>query len=70
MEVAKKGIYPELSAEMARHGEKYQELCVVLGIGKAAFSKKISGETEWKIKEIKALCNHYKKPFEILFSER
>jgi hypothetical protein len=66
MEV-KKIVYPNLKAEMARHGETSAILGELLNISQVSVRRKLSGNKEWKINEIVTICDHYKMGFEELF---
>ena len=59
--------YPNLKAEMARHGESQEKLAKIIGITQQTFSRKMLGINEWTIGEIEAICEHYKKDYYQLF---
>lgn len=59
--------YPNLLAEMAKHGETGRKLSLLLNITEAQFSRKINGLTKWNLKEVDKLLEHYKKTYEELF---
>lgn len=63
----KKVKYPELVAEMARHGEKQKDLADLLEITYSSVSRRLSGKKEWSISEIDKLCGHYDKDYYELF---
>lgn len=64
----KKVPYPELAAEIAKSGELQSDIAKLLSIGQATACRKINGQTDWTLSEIKILCTHYKKSFEDLFT--
>lgn len=59
--------YPELLAEMGRRGESQKCLAVLLQLNQATISRKLSGESDWTITEIKKVCDYYNKDFYQLF---
>jgi len=63
----KKIVYPNLEAEMARHGESTVALAKLLNLSQVSVWRKLSGICEWKVNEAVTLCNHYKMEFEELF---
>lgn len=62
-------LYPHLLAEIAKNGELQKDIAELLSIGTSTVCRKIKGQADWTISEIKTLCRHYGKPFEVLFSE-
>ena len=67
MDAVKKVLYPNLRAEMARRGDKLQDLADLFNTSLPSINRRLSGEIVWDINEINALCNRYNVPFEILF---
>lgn len=67
MEMVKKVFYPNLRAEMARHGDTLETLAKELDISVSSLSRRLSGEIGWSIDEANILCKRYQTPFEILF---
>ena len=63
----KKVLFPELEAEMARHGEKQDALAELLGCSRGVISKRLNGVTQWTIHEVDVICQHYGKSYEELF---
>lgn len=61
--------YPGLVAVMASRGDTHASLADVLDISTSAVSRRISGEVEWSLGEIRTICNHYKKSYYELFDE-
>lgn len=59
--------YPELEAEMAKRGDSQKDLADKLQLNAASVSRRLSGEKEWKITEIKKVCEIYNKTFCELF---
>jgi len=59
--------YPELVAEMARHGEERKDLAKYLDIAYHALWRRMIGKTEWTNSEIQKVCEHYGKSYEELF---
>lgn len=59
--------YPNLLAEMARHGEKQKEIGKLLGVTAATVCRKLSGQIDWSFGEVDILCEHYNKDYYYLF---
>ena len=60
--------YPNLRAEMARHGDTLDDIGKLLDMGVSSVGRRLSAETEWSISEINILCKHYEMPYEVLFA--
>lgn len=67
MEQVKTVRYPNLVAEMARHGDNYATLSELLKMSIPAVSRRINGLVEWSKSEIDCLCGHYGKDYNYLF---
>lgn len=65
----KRVMYPGLVAVMASRGETHASLGKVLNLSTSAVTRRISGETEWSLGEIRTICNHYRKSYYELFDE-
>lgn len=65
----KKILYPNLVAEMARHGESQRDLGAMLGLPHESICRRLSGKIEWSISEIDKLCEHYEKNYHELFKK-
>lgn len=59
--------FPEIVAEMARHGERYGELAKKIGMSYNSLWRRLAGKTEWTIDEINKVCEIYGKSYEELF---
>ena len=59
--------YSEIIKKILERRETQIEVSQMLGITVIAFRKKLDGKTEWKISEIKMLCEHFKTGFNKLF---
>lgn len=59
---------PGLRAEMARFGDNAETLSKVLNISVDSVRRRLRGEYEFDINEIRILMNRYGKTFEELFS--
>ena len=55
---------------MAKKGENQKDVADLLYVSTSAVNRKIRGLTDWTITEIHFLCDHYEKPFEVLFKEK
>lgn len=65
----KKIEYPELLAEMARHGDTQKAIAKLLELSIPSFSRRLSGEVDWSISDIEKLCKHYNKDYYELFKK-
>lgn len=65
----KKKKYPNLAAEMAKHGDTQAKIGKLLGITHPAISRRLSGEVDWSISEIEKICELYGKDFYELFKK-
>lgn len=59
--------YPGLASIMASHGDTQTSLAGTLGISVSAVNRRMSGEVEWSLGEIKAICEYYEKSYYELF---
>lgn len=66
---AKKNTYPNLRAEMTRHGETVGDLAAVLGISLQVTSQKLCKKSRWTQPQINLLLDHYGQTYEYLFAE-
>ncbi len=62
-------MFPNLLAEMARHGESNQMLAQVLKLSPPSFSRRLKGEIEFTKSEIDTICEHYNLPYSYLFEQ-
>lgn len=60
-------LFPNLRAEMIRHGNTQVTLMKLLGLSRAVVSKKLNGKSEFTKKEIDIILDYYKKKYEELF---
>ena len=65
----KKIKYPNLVAEMARHGESEKTLAELLDLHKNSISKRFLGKVDWTISDIDKICEHYGKDYYELFKK-
>lgn len=63
----KKVLYPELAAEMAKHGDTLKSIGKLLGITYASVSRRLAGKNDWTISDIDKLCEYYNKDYYELF---
>ena len=59
--------YPELVAEMVRHGDTEKDLGKLIGKSYSSVSVRLSGKKEWSISEIDKICDYYGKNYYELF---
>ena len=59
--------YPNLLAEMARRGEGQKALAKLLGMSLSSISRRLRGEVDWNIGEIKTICKHFGMDYNQLF---
>lgn len=63
---SKKVLYPYILTEMMLKGESRAELAKELKMSTSALSRRLNGEVDWTLTEIKNICVHYnKKPDEL-----
>ena len=65
----KKILYPELVGEIAKHGDNQKTIAKLLGITNTSVCRKLSGKSEWSIKEVETLCELYNKNYYELFKK-
>ena len=65
----KKVVYPDLIAEIARHGHSQKTIAKVIGTCASNISAKILGKRDWTISEIEKICNFYGKDYNELFKK-
>lgn len=63
-----KPLFPNLAAEMAKHGHGLKEIAELLDISVPAASRRLNGQIEFTQSEIDKLCKCYDKPYEVLFN--
>ena len=59
--------YPNLRAEMARHGDNLEDIGKLLDVAASSVTRRLSGEIQWNINENNILCAHYNMKYEELF---
>jgi len=67
MENKKRYKYPNILAEMARHGDTQGTLAKIIGMTRETLKNKLYGRTEWTIGEIEKICIYYEKDYYELF---
>lgn len=60
-------IYPGLEAKRAYNGETTHDIAQILGMSVDSARRRLRGETEFDLGDIKKLMKHYKSTFEELF---
>lgn len=60
-------MYPNLQAEMARHGETSAMMAELLNLSPPSFTRRLKGEIEFSKPEIDTICEHYEMTYEYLF---
>jgi hypothetical protein len=63
----KKIVYPNLVAEMARHGHNQKTIGKLIGRSDGNVSTRFLGKKDWTISEIEKICELYNKSYEELF---
>lgn len=61
--------FPNLRAEMARNGDRFEDVAKVLDISVPSLHRRLSNEISFDVEEIDLLCKRYNVPFEILFAK-
>jgi DNA-binding XRE family transcriptional regulator len=64
----KKILFPGLVGEMAKNGDTQETLANKLELCRYTILNKLSGKTEWTIKEMEAVCKIYNKSLDELFT--
>ena len=59
--------YRKLSAQMVLKGDRQEDLADYLQMSLTWLNRKLSGDREFTLSEIKQICKRYKKTFEELF---
>lgn len=62
--------YPYLLLMMNLKGEKREDLARLLNMSKAAFNRRMNGETDFSYPEVKILADHYSVKSDDLMKER
>lgn len=52
-------MYPNLSAELKRNNKKYEDIANLLNIGIATVNEKMTGKSDFKLKEFKKLKSEW-----------
>lgn len=63
----RKAFYPNLVAEMIRHGDTARTLAESMNLTYSAIWRRMSGRQDWLISEITFICERYNMSFEELF---
>lgn len=63
----KKPKFPNLRAEMAKHGDTCRTLAKILNTTNPAIYRRMSGLTQWSIDEVDKICEYYGKNYYELF---
>lgn len=61
--------YKKVYMEMNKRKERIEHIAVLLGVSAVTVRNKLSGVSEWNIREIRELCTHYGMTFDELFNE-
>ena len=61
-------MFPNLSAEQARHGKTDDDIAAVLNISRVSYGAK-KRDGRFSITEANALCDYFECPYTYLFSE-
>lgn len=59
--VKKNPLYPNLEAELMRCGVTKKELAKVLGFGRLALYKRLTGDIEFSLNEVRIVCAYLEK---------
>ena len=57
-----------LRAQMAIYGHSHEDLAKLLDKNPQYVGRRLRGQIEWSISDIRSICNIYKKSFEELFN--
>lgn len=61
--------YKNIMLEMIKNDETKIEIAEILEITTQSLLSKLRGKTDWKIREIEILCNHWNKDYYELFKK-
>ena len=61
--------FPNIKAEMARHGEKQVDIATLLGISDVCFNRRLRGVTNFTIEELSILREHWNVSIDYLVDE-
>ena len=59
--------YLSLAEEMEKNGDTQESLAKAIGMSRQHLADKLHGKYEWKLRDIIAICDRYKKDCEELF---
>lgn len=60
--------FANLKGEIAKKGDNLESLAKLLDCSIATVHNKLEGKTEWSLREIKILCDYFKKDYYELFN--
>lgn len=63
------GVAAEVRALLGRHRDTQAHLAHVLGIAQPTLSRKLNGEVQFSIPQLKTIADHYKVPLSSLFPD-
>ena len=63
----KKPTYPNLEAELGRYGLSYKKFGELIGLNKQTIVSRMTGNSEFKLPEIRRILKLFNKTFEELF---
>ncbi len=67
--MAKFVLFPELAAEMAKSGEKQQDIAKLLNMDNSQVTRRLNGVTKWTEQDTRTICKHYGREYEELFKK-
>lgn len=66
----KKRIYPEITVELLKRNETYEDFGKAIGMTRSAVARRMTGAVKWQIDEIYSVCKHFGKDFYELFDSK
>ena len=67
--MAKFVLFPELAAEMAKSGEKQQDIAKLLQMDNSQVTRRLNGSTKWSEQDTIIICKHYNREYKELFKK-
>ena len=59
--------YPRLEGMLAEQGLNYKQVATAIGLTEQTFSRRMRGQTRFKMEEVVRLCNYFDRSIEEIF---
>lgn len=63
-------MFPNILAEMGRHGDNLRTLSEKIGLSYQSLSKRLRGQRNFELDEINKIIILYQQPYDILFKKK